>query len=141
MPLPLVSTVLKEVSEKKTTKEKVDHLLYHRGNKVMISLLKYVFDPRVEFDLPEGAPPYTEDKVLESNESGLYGRFRSFYIFLKDGSPGLTQPKREMLFIELLESIHPDEAKLIIAVKDKKLPYKGITAKTVEKAFPGLIDS
>jgi hypothetical protein len=39
----------------------------------------------------------------------------------------------------VLESIHPKEAKVLIAVKDKKLPYKGLTKKLVEEAFPGLL--
>jgi hypothetical protein len=47
--------------------------------------------------------------------------------------------RRETLFIELLENINPLEAKILLAVKDKKLPFKGLTAKLVEEAFPGLL--
>jgi len=36
----------------------------------------------------------------------------------------------------MLESIHPEDAKLMLSVKDKKLPYKGITTKLVQEAFP-----
>jgi len=139
MSIPMVSRVLKEVDEKPTKKEKIDHLRYHRQNKVMIELLRYVFDPKVKFSLPEGSPPYKKDQLLAENESGLYPRFRSFYIFLEGGSPGLTNARREKLFIELLESINTEEAELIVSVKDKKLPYKTITAKIVQEAFPGLI--
>jgi hypothetical protein len=42
------------------------------------------------------------------------------------------------MFIELLQTVCPDDAKLLIAVKDKKLPFEGLSAKTVLKAFPNL---
>jgi hypothetical protein len=40
------------------------------------------------------------------------------------------------LFIEFLESLDPDDAELIIGMKDKKLPFRGLTKKTVCEAFP-----
>jgi hypothetical protein len=46
--------------------------------------------------------------------------------------------KREMLFIQFIEGIDKDDAVLIVAMKDKKLPFKGITADIVKKAFPDL---
>ena len=49
----------------------------------------------------------------------------------------MTPLKRETLFIGLLESIDPEDAKVLLAAKDKKL--KGITAAIVNEAFPGLI--
>jgi hypothetical protein len=42
------------------------------------------------------------------------------------------------MFVELLQSITPEDAKLLTSIKDKKLPYNGLTAKTVLKAYPGL---
>jgi hypothetical protein len=38
----------------------------------------------------------------------------------------------------LLESIHPLDAKLIISIKDRKLPFKGLTKKIAQQAFPDL---
>jgi hypothetical protein len=38
-----------------------------------------------------------------------------------------------------LESVARKDAELLIAVKDKKFPYKGITKEIVKEAFPGLI--
>jgi hypothetical protein len=46
--------------------------------------------------------------------------------------------RREYLFIQLLESLAPTEAALLEAVKDKKIPYKGMTQNFVEEVFPGL---
>ena len=46
--------------------------------------------------------------------------------------------RREQLFIQLLESVHPCEVKVLIGMKDRKLPYKGVTRKLVAEAFPNL---
>ena len=53
--------------------------------------------------------------------------------------PNLKQVKREQMFIELLENVAPADAKMLCAIKDKKLPFKGITEDMVREAFPGLL--
>jgi len=50
----------------------------------------------------------------------------------------LTQAKRESLYIGMLESIDPDDAKVLLAMRTRKLPYKGLTQKLVAEAFPGI---
>ena len=47
--------------------------------------------------------------------------------------------KRESMFLEILESIHPSDAQVFIDAKDKNLKYKGLTKKLVMDAFPNLI--
>lgn len=139
MKLPLIDTIFKDLEKISSRKEKVNFLKSHRPNKLMLQLLKYAFDPAIKFDLPEGAPPFKENDILAEDDSGLYGEQRRLYLFIEGGNPNLKPIKREMLFIEVLESINPKEAKVLIAVKDKKLPYKGLTKKLVEEAFPGLL--
>ena len=48
--------------------------------------------------------------------------------------------KKEKIFITLLETIHPKDAEVLVAMKDKKLKtiYKGLTLATVKKAYPNL---
>lgn len=101
-------------------------------------ILKNAFDATVEFILPEGAPPYKENPY-PGQETRLYSETRRLYIFKKGQAPNLKAIKREQLFIEILESIHPDDAKLLIAMKDKKLSLRLIDAEVVNRAFPGLI--
>lgn len=46
----------------------------------------------------------------------------------------------EMQFVQLLESVHPDEAEVVLAVKDKSLQKKyPVTKDIVKKAFPELL--
>jgi hypothetical protein len=48
----------------------------------------------------------------------------------------MTSMRREQLFIQLLEALDPDDAELIIAMKDKSSPYKNLTKKLVMETFP-----
>jgi hypothetical protein len=43
------------------------------------------------------------------------------------------------MFIEFLEALAPADAELIVSIKEKKLPYKGLTEDIVRAAFPGLL--
>jgi hypothetical protein len=51
----------------------------------------------------------------------------------------LNPIKRESIFIEVLETVSPEEAKLVLMMKDKKLTYKGINRKLIEEALPEIL--
>ena len=104
-------------------------------------ILRGMFDDTLEFLLPEGKPPYTPN-IPESVPSTLLKKHRDFGYFVK-GGPGRDLPayKRERMFIELLESVHPDDALLVLAMVGKKPPFKGLTKKLVKEAFPNLIQT
>jgi hypothetical protein len=95
----------------------------------------YVYRSDVKFDLPEGTPPY---KPMETPENMGHNRLpkelRKFE-YLVSSTP-MNSIKREKIFIEILESVSPEEAKLSIQIKDKKLSYKGINRKLIEDALP-----
>lgn len=136
---PLVSGIFKEISKTKSRKEKIEILRYHRENPVLISMLKLLFDEQITWALPEGSPPYKKQDDLLENDNGLYREWRKLYIFVNTSKkPEMSNTKREMLFIEMLESMLPEEAELVIAVKDKKAP-KSVTRKLVEEALPGVL--
>jgi hypothetical protein len=61
-----------------------------------------------------------------------------FFDFVEGGNPNLSKIRRETLFIQLLESIHPKDAILLSSIKDKKIPFKGLTKKIVHQAFPDI---
>ena len=110
----------------------------------LITVLKGGFDDSVQWSLPDGEPPYRKDDAPKGFEPNSLHRLSSRFgkYFLKGGQgERLTQTKRESMFIEVLESLHPDEAELVLAMKDKKLTgrYKGVTLKLVQDTFPDLI--
>ena len=137
MPLPLLSKILKSVASKKTKKEKLAVLRHHAPNNAMKQLLKLCYDDNVVWLLPRGTPPYRKNNDLDDSDNGLYQEARKLYLYLEGGNPNLHQVRREALFIQVLESIHADEAELLVQIKDRKI--KGITKKLVQEAFPGLL--
>ena len=101
------------------------------------AVLVHMFHPDIKFLLPEGEPPYKKNQFEDPGR--LYTEFRKFYLFCEGGHSDLPQWKREQLFVTLLESVDPDEAVLLLAMKEKKSPFKNITPALVKEAFPGLL--
>jgi len=105
-------------------------------------VLNGAFNDAVTWDLPEGSPPY---QANQSNE-GIYptdlrretSQLR--YLVKHPINAKVLRPKKERIFIQLLEGIHPKDAEVLIAMKDKTLHtlFKGLTKAVVQKAFPGL---
>jgi len=133
-----LAEILKKASE---IEKKADKIEWIRRNDspALRALLKYAFDPKVKFLLPEGAPPY-KPNTLPDLQSVLYSELRKLYLFIEGGNDNLKPTRREYLFIQLLENLDKEDAELIAAVKDKKVPYKGITKKFVDEIYPGLLE-
>jgi hypothetical protein len=131
---------LSEILEKINKLKKGDRAaeLKKHDSFAMRTILQGALDERIKFLLPPGTPPYKPSEMLD-NQNVLKHDARKLVYFVEGGAPNLRQSKREMIFIELLESVARKDAELLIAVKDKKFPYKGITKEIVKEAFPGLI--
>ena len=130
--------IINDCAALKTEDEKIQHLRQYHST-ALTTVLRFALDKRAVWALPEGDPPYKPSDITFDNEGMLYSEARRLYLFLEGGNPNLTQLRRETLFVGLLESIHPDDAKIILMAKNKKLP-KGITNKIINLAFPGLLE-
>ena len=65
---------------------------------------------------------------------------KHFYRFVKGGSPGLNNIRRESMFINILQGLHPLEAEIVCLCKDKKLSEKyKITQDVVAEAYPDIV--
>jgi hypothetical protein len=133
-----LSEILKRASDLEKKQERIQ-FLYQNDSPALRALLKYAYDPNVKFLLPEGAPPFKKND-LPDLQSVLYSELRKMYLFIEGGNSNLKQVRREYLFVQLLENLDKDDAELILAVKDKKIPYKGITKKFIEEVYPGLLE-
>ena len=101
-------------------------------------VLKGAFDPKIEWDLPEGTPPYKVNEAPAGTEHTLlFTETKRLWHFVKGADPKLSKTRKEMMYIQMLEGLHADEAKLLIAVKEKNLnsTYKGLTDAVVKEAF------
>ena len=132
-----IAEILTQVSKIKTKKEKVSFLRQYQTDALRM-ICKASFDPKIFWELPEGDVPYRENDAPEGTEHTLLGHeVRKLYHFIKGGNPKLTRNKREMMFVQMLEGLHKDEAELLIAAKDKNLhrKYKGLSDNVVKEAF------
>ena len=109
---PLMSEVLDKVAKAKTKAKKIE-LLREYNTDALRMVLKSSFDPRIEWDLPEGDVPYTPNEAPEGTEHNmLVHEARTLYHYIKGGNPKLTQNRRENMFIQLLEGLHQSEAEI-----------------------------
>lgn len=102
-----------------------------KTNNSLKEILKYAFLPQFKFILPEGNPPYREDSAPQGmTPSNMWQEIRRFYVFLR---ADLTPVKREGLFISMLEGLYPEEAKLLLLIKDQNITskYPNITSESI----------
>lgn len=128
-----VSEILKRCSEFKKKEERVEALRVNCNEACKI-VLQYMFHPDVKFALPEGKPPFRYSQFEEHNM--LHTEARKLYLFMEGVNPDMKPAKRESLFLQILESVTPDDADLLLAMKDKQSPYKGLTKEVAYAAFP-----
>lgn len=134
-----VFEIIEEFNKATGKKTRIAVLHKHQDVWALKDLLRGTFDDTIQFNLPEGSPPYTENRP-ESTPSTLLKKHKEIGIFVIGGSGDrLPSFKREQRFVQLLESVHPADAKLVLGMKAKDLGVKYLTKKLVEEAFPGLL--
>ena len=134
---PLFSEILNKVSKLKTKKQKVEFLRQHNTDALRM-ILKSSFDPKIVWQLPEGEVPFSPNDAPEGTEHTVLAmEARKLYNFIQGGNNALTQNKREMMFVQLLEGLHQTEAYMLVDAKDKILHkrYKGLSSAVVKEAF------
>ena len=132
-----VAEFLEKVSKLKKRDEKVAALKMN-DSFVLRTTLQAAFDPRIKFLLPEGEVPYNQNK-LPDQEGNYINLARKLIYFVEGPYTNMRSSKREQMFIELLEAVDKHDADMLVHIKDKKLPFKGIDVNIIKEAFPGLI--
>ena len=129
--------VLDLLSKKSSRKDKISVLQEHQTPS-LTDYLQCVFDDRVVFNLPTGAPPYEPAK--EESYPSSWQRENRQLAYLVKGLKGdsLMQVRRENIFIGVLESVHPRDAEILVDMINKR-PHKGLTKKLAQEAYPNLI--
>ena len=75
-----------------------------------------------------------------SGKTTLRKEFTMLYNFVRGGNDSLTSIRREMMFINMLEGLHPLEAEIVCLVKDKKLESKyKVNKDIVSEAYPDIV--
>ena len=159
---PFVFEILDAASSQRSKAKKVEALRRYEHPSVKM-IFVWNFDDSVISLLPPGAVPYGEtnaqttfagtlsDNLIKEAQGGesatgqdLDGRgktslrreYQNLYHYVKGGNDKLTTTRREMMFINLLEGLHPRESEILILTKDKKLTDKyKISLDVVKEAY------
>lgn len=123
-PNPFMNEILDLVCEQKTKEDKIKVLKEYETH-ALKSLFIWNYDESVVSMLPEGSVPYNpNESPLGVDHSSLRKDYKNLYNFVKGGNDSLSKIRRETIFIQILESLHPLEAEILILVKDKNLEEK-----------------
>jgi len=77
---------------------------------------------------------------LTEGHTTIRKEFKRFYNFIKGGNDSLPALRKETMFIQMLEGLHPLEAEIVCLVKDKNLQSKyKITKEIVSKTYPDIV--
>ena len=166
--IPFAFEVFDAASKQRTKAKKIEVLQRYAHDSIM-ALLIWNFDESIISALPEGDVPYgnnrednnvtgtLSDKIndavskmgeMDSNSLGsqdqgkasIRKEYTKFYNFLRGGNDSLSSLRRETMFINILEGLHPLEAEILILVKDKKLTDKyKITKEVAGAAYPQIV--
>ena len=138
-PNPFVHEILELASKQRTRAKKVE-ILQEYANTALKSLFIWNFDETVISMVPAGEVPYNPNEVpVGTDHTSLRKEYKHLFNFVKGGNDSLTSLRRETMFIQMLEGLHPEEAKIICLVKDKNLTEKyKLTQDIVAEAFPDI---
>ena len=164
---PFAYEVLNAASKMRSNAKKIE-VLQRYGDPSLKAVFIWNFDETIETLLPEGEVPYGSNIEDETQSGSLSGKiddavgkmsemgsaslgsqdqgqtsirkeFQKFYNFLKGGNPGMSSLRRESMFINILQGLHPLEAEILILVKDGKLTDKyKIDRDIVSEAYPDI---
>lgn len=133
-----MSEFLDKVSNLSNRAQKVEALRFNNSFALRTTLQGF-FDPRIQFALPEGNPPFKVNELHDQEAVYLKECRKLQYLVESDLYKNMPQGKREGIFIGLLEMVCKQDAQMLLAMKEKKNPFKGITADIVREALPGLL--
>ena len=165
---PFAFEVLDLVSRQRSKAKKVEVLKKYEHPSLKTVFI-WNFDETIKSALPPGDVPYSgfedqatysgtlttkiDEEVRKMHETGSFsmgtsdsqGRttirreYKHFYHFVKGGNDSMSGVRRETMFINVLEGLHPLEAEIVCLIKDKKLSDKyKITKEVVAEAYPDI---
>ena len=166
---PLAFEVFDLVSRSRSKAKKVE-VLRKYDDQSLRRILVWNFDESIQSILPSGPVPYVgydeqntysgtlstklNEEIRQMHEHGNFSlgvsdqqghttirrESKNFYHFVRGGNDGLSNIRRETMFINILQGLHPLEAEILCLAKDKKLSesYK-ITKEVVSEAYPNIV--
>ena len=134
-----VAEIFSEASKLKSKKDKIDFLSQYKNRKDMELIIKGAYHPAIVWLVPKGPLPdnvkFSDVPAVDLADDRLNRAWRQFKYLVK-GGPVTKQSKREDIYFNIIRSVHVSEAKLLMAIVAKKIPYKGMTRDLMLETFP-----
>jgi hypothetical protein len=121
-------------------KKKEDKIEWLRANnsKALRNVLKIMYDKSLVLNIPKEDPPYTPSEMPESHGL-MYREARKLTYFVKGfNGDNIPTVRREYLFIQMLETVDKEDAKLLCSMIKQK-PLKGLPASVIVEALGDFI--
>ena len=130
--------ILNSIDALDTKESKVNQIRKHSQKYPSFNdYLRCIFDESITWLLPEGRPPYTPSS--EAHPSSWNKQHMNLRYFVKGlGYDEMNQVKRESMWIQILESVHPEDAAIIADMSDRR-HKTSLTKELVKEALPNLI--
>ena len=162
---PFIFEILELASKQRSNAKTVEVLKTYETD-ALKAVFIWNFDETVVSLLPEGEVPYgdvndqnvysgtlSENLSREANggeaatvqdlqgrgRTSLRKEYQNLYHYVKGGNNNLSTIRREMMFINLLQGLHPKESEVLVLTKDKKLTDKyKISFENVKESYPDI---
>lgn len=132
-----IAEIVEKAGEFKSKEKKIEWLREYNSLPLR-DILCLMYDKTKEFNIPQTEPPYTPSSYVDS-QGMLYKEARKLGYFVKGFKGENVHPiKRETMFIQMLESVDPKDAKLLLQMV-KQEPVKGLTAEVINEALGNII--
>ena len=132
-----IAEVINKACEITNKKDKVEFLKVN-DSRPLRNILKLTYDKSIEIMLPDVPPPYVPSPSSESH-GALFREARKLKYFVNGyGGETLTAPRRESLFIQMLEAVDPEDAKVLCNMIAQRA-YKGLPAAVINEAFGDVV--
>ena len=118
---PFMSEILELASKQRSAAKKIEVLKEYRTD-ALTAILIWNFDDTAVSVVPEGEVPYEKNDVpVGTDHTSLRKEWKNLYHFVQGGNNTLSPIRRETMFIQMLEGLHPHEADILCLVKDGRL--------------------
>jgi hypothetical protein len=135
-----IAEIVGKLKSAKTKTERIE-ILKNNDCAALRGIIRMNFDESLVLALPNGRPPFKQAIVPDGfGKTTLKSSAKGWYVFIESLSPNIKQSKRELMFIQLLESLDKSESEILVQAKERNLDL-GLTKKAINEVFPGLIKS
>lgn len=134
--------IFDEFEEAKNNRQRME-ILAKNNSTTLVEVLKLTFHPGIEWRVKELPDNYKvpSDVLPGITYDNLNSQLRRLYMF-QVGHPTadkLTERRRNELLIQVLESMEPRNAEVVLGIFQKDQHVKGLTYNFVKEAYPNLL--